>query len=79
MAYAAPAEQRWREISKPGTVMKTPQPKHPNQSTTWLRAVTSTPPTTVRAHAEQQRRKTITRRVIEDMREKREADLDRWS
>jgi Cft2 family RNA processing exonuclease len=59
--------------------MKTPQPKTDRRSVAWLRAVTSSPPTTVKVHAEMCRRKTITRRILEDIREQREIDMDRWN
>lgn len=59
--------------------MKTPQPKQKRQSEEWLRAAMRSPPMTIEAHAALLRQKTVVRRAIEDLHEKRDADLDRWS
>jgi len=58
--------------------MKTSQPKLNRSSLAWLRAVMNVQPMTAEAHAALRRQQTVTRRTLEDLREKREANMDPW-
>jgi hypothetical protein len=59
--------------------MKTSQPKFNRRATAWLRAAMKAPPMSVETHTALQRRQTSTRRALEDLREQRAADPDRWT